>query len=183
MLIILSPAKKQDFDESVQEHGHWPFPEQTQKIVDILTSQSQSDLKQTLGVSDALAALNFDRYKNFNHAQSKAALMAYQGDVYRYMERENWSQSQHAFANESLIIISALYGALKPQTAIHPYRLEMINHLKDLGDKLKNYWKNSVTTLLNQHIAEKNEKFIFSKISKISFFVFFSYIYMFSNYF
>ncbi len=103
-------------------------------------------------ISVPLASLNFQRNQdwNLNHAElTRQAALCFKGDVYLGMEAHNWSENDMEYAEAHLRILSGLYGILRPNDLIKPYRLEMgtrisVGRRKDLyhfwNDRLKKYF-------------------------------------------
>jgi uncharacterized protein len=141
MIIILAPSKTLDFDTPAPD---WVtqtrpiFHDQASSIAAKLADFSQTQLATLMHVSDAIAATNHARMENWGQ-QVKTALWAYRGDVYKGMYADRLSQQEANWAQQHLIIMSGLYGALRPYDAISPYRLEMkaklqVDDSKDLYD-------------------------------------------------
>src|SRR5690606_20085238 len=102
-----------------------------------------------------LASLNFERYQQWDSIESenisKPAVLAFNGEVYRGLNAKEFSSDDLSFANEHLLVLSGLYGLLKPLNKIKPYRLEMGLNWK-ITPKQKNlytYWGNRITNSLN----------------------------------
>lgn len=53
-----------------------------------------------------------------------AALWAYNGWVFKNLGREDWTDAQWAWADEHGLVLSALWGPLRPLDGIRPYRLD-----------------------------------------------------------
>lgn len=120
-----------------------------------MQKKSRADLQALMNISENIADLNKERFKNFSSeftlANSKPALFAFKGDVYRKMNVEDYSQEQLAFAQEHLRILSGLYGLLKPLDLMQPYRLEMGIKLKNKkADDLYGFWQNKITKALDE---------------------------------
>ena len=153
MIIILSPSKTVDFETPA------PTKKSTTphfiKNADILAKEmkkfSSKELAQMMKISENLANLNYDRFQNFEKLPQKQAIFAFNGDVYRDIDAENYNEKEMKFAQKHLRTISGLYGMLKPLDLIRAYRLEM-HHRSD-------YWKK----LLPEHI--KNEDLIINLAS------------------
>src|SRR5699024_8737984 len=65
-----------------------------------------------------------------------------------------------------LLMLSGLYGAVKPLDLIFPYRLEMGTRLKnDRGTNLYQFWGNQVTNRLNEAIEEQGHKAVINLAS------------------
>lgn len=70
------------------------------------------------------------------------------------------------FAQDHLIILSALYGYLRPFDAVQTYRLDMNNALT-ISDKenLYHYWKDTVTEGLNNLLLKQKNNIILNLAS------------------
>lgn len=159
MLMLLSPAKTQDFIKTNYPFKNQPlFIDKVTELVSLLKTQSPQALESVLKISPKLAALNFDRYMHFDSTKfsadnSKACIFAYQGDVYQSLKAENFSPPELEFAQDHLLILSALYGALRPLDAIQPYRLEMTAGLKIPSfTNLYHFWQATLTEYLNTRL-------------------------------
>ena len=142
MLILLAPSKTMDFETPVTIKSTEPrFLKQANSLAASLAKLSESELAKLMKISPKLATENYERYQSFPKATSKPALFAYQGDVYRDIHPQNYTDSQLQFAQEHLRILSGLYGILRPLDAIKPYRLEMSIQ--------KNSWKPYLTEAIN----------------------------------
>lgn len=163
MLVILSPAKTQDFTSQA------PFPftnpplflSRTAQLVEKLKACNPQELESVLKVSPKLAALNFERYLQFNpHAyttqNSKACIFAYQGDVYQGLQAETLSKDALDLANQHLLILSGLYGASRPLDGIQAYRLEMGIKLATRSKKdLYAFWHDTLQDYVNQRLVKE----------------------------
>jgi hypothetical protein len=150
MLAILSPSKTQDFENYNLPEGveaSTPlFLKDIQVLIKKLKQMTPDQISKLMSLSDSLTDLNFQRFQDFNPNQftaknSKPALLAFQGDVYRDIPSKEYSKQDWEFANQHLRIISGLYGLLKPTDQIQPYRLEMKTKLKTSQSKdLYEFW-------------------------------------------
>ena len=133
MLVLLSPAKRLDFesiapvDESLLAKPK--FHTQAKTVVKDLQNLSSAKLKNLMGLSDKLADLNYERNQNFKFPHTpknaKASAFTFQGDTYQGLQIGTFSKSEIKRANQKVRILSGLYGLLKPLDLIQPYRLEM----------------------------------------------------------
>ena len=159
MLTIISPAKSQDFVSPVPSGLPISvplFPDKTDSLVQICKKFSVKEIKNLMGVSDKLAELNFDRYQNFETEAEKPAIYAYDGDVYHHIKREKFGDTQWRFLQEHTLIISGLYGALRPLDKIKPYRLEMSTKNLSLSD----FWQPTLTAYVNQTLAKHQNQYL-----------------------
>lgn len=156
MITVISPAKTLDLDPielpTVTEPA---FKKEIKELAGIMKKKSRADLQELMGISENIAALNRDRFKNFSSdftlENSKPALFTFKGDVYRKMDVENYSEEQLAFAQEHLRILSGLYGLLKPLDLIQPYRLEMGIKLQNKkASDLYGFWQDKITKALDE---------------------------------
>jgi len=156
MITVISPAKTLDLDPIELPVVTEPeFKKEIKELAGIMKKKSQTDLKELMGVSDNIAALNRDRFKSFSSdftlENSKPALFTFKGDVYRKMDVENYSEEQLAFAQEHLRILSGLYGLLRPLDLIQPYRLEMGIKLQNKkASDLYGFWQDKITKALDE---------------------------------
>ena len=67
------------------------------------------------------------------------------------MEATSLSASQLDWAQEHVVILSGLYGALRPLDLMQPYRLEMGTRLETpKGKNLYEYWGSTIAAYLNE---------------------------------
>ncbi|MCH9753643.1 MAG: peroxide stress protein YaaA [Alphaproteobacteria bacterium] len=164
MLLITSPSKTQDFSEVKLENLVLSKPEmidQIREIISVMKNQNKSDLSKLMKISEKLAELNFVRYqefvRDFTSKNSKPSIFAFKGDVYSGIEVDKYKKEDFEFAQKHLLILSGLYGLLRPLDCIQPYRLEMgtkinIKEHKDLYE----FWGNKITDMINKK-AEEND--------------------------
>ncbi|WP_215224515.1 peroxide stress protein YaaA [Echinicola shivajiensis] len=156
MIAIISPAKTLDLSTTDVSLASQPdFKSDIKALVSIMKKKSASDIQKLMKVSENIAQLNEKRYQNFsadfNPENSKQALLAFKGDVYKSMDVENYSKEDLNFAQEHLRILSGLYGLLKPMDLIQPYRLEMgISLVNKKGKNLYEYWGTKISKALNE---------------------------------
>ncbi len=131
----------------------------SEQLIDILTTKSPLDLEKMMGISSKLAQLNAERYhqwsRPFNKKNAKQALLAFKGDVYTGLNAETFSEADFLYAQEHLRILSGLYGVLRPLDLIQPYRLEMGIKLENSrGKNLYEFWGERITKKLNSQLKK-----------------------------
>ena len=164
MIILLSPAKTLDYSKDFNFQPSVPtFLNDSAKLVKGLKSKEPKDIASLMGLSDKLAALNFERFQSWSASKkigsdSKHALFVFQGDVYQGLQAENLSKGDVTFAQKHLRILSGLYGELKPLDLIKPYRLEMGTKYKnERGDNLYQFWGDKIKkNIVNELKANKS---------------------------
>ncbi|AIL65821.1 hypothetical protein NOVO_07400 [Rickettsiales bacterium Ac37b] len=156
MIILLSPSKTLNFDHnSTIKHYTKPiYIQQALTLAEYLSGYTEEELGKLMSISNSLAQINVKRYKTFsldhNLDNARQALFAYKGDVYSMMDVEHYSEEDLEFAQQHLIILSGLYGVLKPLDLIQPYRLEMSTNLAINNRKnLYEFWGNKITDFIN----------------------------------
>ena len=147
MLILLSPAKGQNFDRwqcNVQSTEP-RLLNKSKDLVETMRSYSAADLMSLKSVSEKIGALTAERFDSFRtpftENNSKPAAYAFSGDVYKGLDIEKFNDEDLEYAQDHLRILSGLYGLLRPLDLIQPYRLEMGTRVKtSIGSDLYDYW-------------------------------------------
>jgi len=161
MITLISPAKTLDLSTTEINLNSQPdFIKNTLELVSIMKKKSTSELMQLMDISENLAQLNRERYRNFKKSfepeNSKQALLAFKGDVYTKIDVENYSSEDFEFAQKHVRILSGLYGLLKPMDLIQPYRLEMGIRLENKkGKNLYEFWGSRIAKSINE-VAKGN---------------------------
>ena len=166
MKIVVSPAKSLDYDSKLpSDRGTQPqFLETTAKLNRKLSRQTKSDLSELMSISDKLADLNYTRYQEFeeDHTKknSRPAMYAFDGDVYTGLDAYTIPKDKLDKLQDTLRILSGMYGILRPLDLMQPYRLEMGTSIGiERKDNLYEVWKEKITQSLNDELKE-NELFL-----------------------
>jgi cytoplasmic iron level regulating protein YaaA (DUF328/UPF0246 family) len=161
MLIVLSPAKRLDFDSPIEHHVHArpAMLAEARRLVAELRAYSPADLSRLMGISDELAALNAARFEHwktpFTPRNARQAVLAFAGDVYERLDARTLDDDDLAWAQSHLRILSGLYGVLRPLDLIQPYRLEMGTRLPNpRGKDLYAFWGDRIGKALRRALAE-----------------------------
>ncbi len=159
MKILISPAKSLDFENNVETSiSSKPiFADQAHKINNTIKNLSAPDLSSLMNISPKLSELNWSRNQEFQKIDSKEkeAIFAFNGDVYDGIDANTINKSNHEKLQNSLRILSGLYGILKPFDKIKAYRLEMGTKISINGSKnLYDFWKENVTKSLVNEVNE-----------------------------
>ena len=168
MLIVVSPAKKLDYDTPAKtKTSTMPdFLDQSQILIDRLRQFSAIDIAELMHVSMKIAELNFDRYEGWSLPLStdnaKQAMFAFKGDVYTGLDADSFSAADIKFAQKHFRMLSGLYGLLRPLDLMYPYRLEMGTKLDNTrGKNLYEFWGSTITDAINKQLkASKSESLI-----------------------
>ena len=165
MLYLLSPAKTLDYETRVPavvaRNASDPlFGAQAAELISVLQTKTATEVAALMDLSDPLAALNVARYgawqRQATPANSKPALLAFNGDVYEGLAARSLKAADLAWAQQHLVILSGLYGVLRPLDRLQPYRLEMGTALANpRGKDLYAYWGDTLAAHLNQRQADE----------------------------
>ena len=162
MKIIISPAKSLDFERLVPTSSYSlpRFQEEAQKLNAVLAKKNPKSLARLMGISEALADLNWQRNQDFELPftpdNSRQAVYAFNGDVYQGLDVYSLELEHLDYLQDSLRILSGLYGLLRPLDLIQPYRLEMGTTLRYNRKKnLYEFWTKKITNALNEDLAEE----------------------------
>jgi hypothetical protein len=162
MKILISPAKSLDFESKIptNDFSEIPFLKQTKVLSQKMDLKSKDDLKKLMNISDQLAELNYQRFQDFSFPFTKEnarqAVYSFSGDVYKGLDVYTLPEEHIDSMQNSLRILSGLYGLLKPLDLIQPYRLEMGTSLKvNSSNNLYEFWGSSITDYLNQEMGKE----------------------------
>lgn len=157
MLLLLSPAKKLDYDTPVRTtlQSQPLFVEQAAALIEVLREKSPDEVAALMKLSAALAELNVERYAEwqpeFDTTNARQAILAFNGDVYEGLRASELSDKALEWAQEHVVMLSGLYGALRPLDLMRPYRLEMGTRLKTpKGSNLYEFWGTRIAEYLNE---------------------------------
>ena len=156
MLIIISPAKTQDYTPLTRPVAHTVplYVKESEQLVAELRKKKPAALSSLMDISENLTELNYNRFQqwqpHFTPDNAKQALFAFKGDVYTGIPVEEYSDEDLSYAQDHLRILSGLYGLLRPLDLMQPYRLEMKIKLKNKrGADLYKFWDKQLTEGLN----------------------------------
>lgn len=156
MIALISPAKTLDYERPLPALTQTQprFADEAAFLADRAAKLSKRKLMALMHISDKLAALNVDRYRDFAGAPERPALFAFAGDVYTGFEAHSLDEAAIGFAQDHVRILSGLYGLLRPLDTIRPYRLEMGTHWAPGRAKtLVQWWGKRVGDLLGDDLA------------------------------
>ncbi|MEW6703239.1 MAG: peroxide stress protein YaaA [Pseudomonadota bacterium] len=163
MLLLLSPAKTLDYDtpfpRALMKQAQPPdFIDRSAELVSVLRRKSAAEIAGLMNLSPVLAELNAERYaawsRAFSERNSRPALAAFNGDVYEGLQARTLPPAALQWAQQHVVILSGLYGALRPLDLMQPYRLEMGTRLATpRGKDLYAFWGDTLAEYLNERQA------------------------------
>ena len=162
MLVLLSPAKSLDFESRpvTRKHSQPRLLERATELIEVLRTKSPDEVASLMKISDELAVLNVDRYRDFETPftakNARPAVLGFAGDVYQGLTAPaRFDERDFTEAQKTIRILSGLYGVLRPLDLIQPYRLEMGTQLvTNKGSNLYEFWGGQVSELLAADLAE-----------------------------
>ena len=166
MKLVLSPAKSLDYESKLPttKTTEACFLNQAERLNKLLKKKSAKSLSKLMKISDNLGQLNYERNQDwslpFTQDNARQAIYAFSGDVYRGIDAYTIDSEKLNTLQNTVRIISGLYGVLKPLDLIQPYRLEMGTKFPVGKNKnLYEFWKKQVTQALNDEL-EDDELFL-----------------------
>lgn len=170
-MCLLSPAKAMRELAKFQAPKGASTPimaEQTKVLLSELKGYSAAQLSKLMGISDALGKLNNERYQTWEDATDYVAIDLFDGEAFKSLDVDSMSAEDRQQMNKSLVVLSGLYGMIKPDDAIRPYRLEMGTKFEVDGAKnLVNFWhQHGLTDALAEHAKAVGAKIILNCASE-----------------
>lgn len=155
MKIIFAPTKL--FNEQAKITNQVTmFDALTNKIVNEIKKVSKSELQIKYKLSDTLTDTVFNYYQNFDFNQRYIAFDFYLGESFKTFKYSLLNSEAKRFLQNSVYIIDALYGIIRPLDGIKPYRMDFTNK------SMKPIWK----TIVNDYLESQKEDTILSLASK-----------------
>lgn len=160
MLFIISPAKKMNVVDGAFPWRDLPvFVDRAEELACAVRALDYNQAKALWACSDALAALNFERFRTMDmrdEGRLTPAVLAYEGIQYQHLAPGVMTCDQLVYVQHHLRILSGLYGVLRPLDGVVPYRLEMQAKLPVAGARnLYGYWGDSLYRLLAHELQEQ----------------------------
>lgn len=130
------------------------FDDAARRLALELSQWSVTDLAKALHCSAAIAMENHQRFQQFMLDENRIpAILAYYGQAYKHLRADEFSADDFHFAQNHLLILSFLYGILRPLDGIHLYRLDGKVKLQTTdGKTLFAWWKDRLTDRLIERV-------------------------------
>jgi uncharacterized protein len=125
------------------------FRAQASKLANMLRNTSTETIQTLMHISAPKAKTVKSLYDTWSTEENLQipAIDSFTGDIYSGLQVHSWSDADRLYAQEHLVILSGLYGGLRPCDGIMPYRLEMGYRLPD-GRSMYEFWSDSIASLL-----------------------------------
>ncbi len=151
MKLVLSPAMTMNSVINDIEGTKPVFLEKANLIAKRIKELDILELEKMLNVSPKLAEKVFENYLKFNleiyDHKCETALYAFDGLAYKNINCWNFSHDDINFAQDTVRILSALYGIIRPLDNIQKYRLDFLCNFGKTGinnENLYKFWSDSV---------------------------------------
>ncbi|MBU2941021.1 peroxide stress protein YaaA [Lacinutrix sp. C3R15] len=161
MKLVISPAKSLDFETQLPttKSTEAIFLNEAERLNKLLKKKSAKSLSTLMHISDNLGQLNFERNQEWNlpftKENARPAVYTFSGDVYKGLDANTIPTDKLDTLQDTVRILSGLYGVLKPLDLIQAYRLEMGTKMPIGKNKnLYEFWKKKVTKALNEELEE-----------------------------
>ena len=170
MITIISPTTTMNFDKNINLNTYSSphFLDEANYLMSVLKSLNLTEVKSLMNLSDDLANLNLNRYKNYGIDTNPKcqSILAFDGEVFSCMNTSDFTEDDFNFTNNHFKIMSGLYGVLSPFDLIEPYRLEMKSKLKNNeGDNLYKFWKTKITNFLISELSKQDNNILLNLAS------------------
>lgn len=157
MVITLSPAKMLNFtsDPLLKVVSNPLFWENAIELNNMLKNLSVLEIGILMKINpkQALEVYQYIQAFEMDITPQKQAGATYNGIAFAGLEASSFDNEDWMFAQQHLIILSGLYGALRPLDMIKPYRLEMLTKLNNTkGKDLYAYWQDIITPYFNERL-------------------------------
>ena len=174
MKLVLSPAKTLDFETQLPtEKATQPdFLKNSERLNKELKKKSVKGLSELMKISKDLSQLNYERNQEwetpFTKDNARPAIYAFSGDVYRGLDAYTIPKNKIDHLQDTVRILSGLYGVLKPLDLMQPYRLEMGTKMSVGKNKnLYEFWKADITKSLNDELKDDE---LFLNLASVEYF-------------
>ena len=125
LTILLHSSKTMTPTESKQSVSRPQFLHEASTLAEAVNRLTDMQLQQCMHVSPKLAQAVREMYASWTPDSSPyPAIESFRGDIYSGLRARAFTVDQARFAQKHLVVLSGLYGLLRPYDGIQPYRLE-----------------------------------------------------------
>jgi len=163
MKILIAPSKGMNY-EKIQNEFSLTIPiynEEAYYLQGILKQYKKEEIASIFKIKNKILDRTYDEIINFDNSKISPAIFSFNGVVYKELELNRYSDKQFEYLSENVIILSALYGIIRPFDGIKNYRLDMIIKFMDIT--LYKFWKNKIN---NESINRKDDEVVINLASE-----------------
>lgn len=149
--ILLHSSKTVRSPHDYQSNRKPMFLSKAQKLQSYIIKLSVDDLTNVMHISSSLAEATHQSIQDWSHDMTHmtTAIDSFAGDIYSGLRASELSHGDREYADKVLVILSGLYGLLRPLDGIRPYRLEMGYRFPDISFKnMYSFWSDSIAKQL-----------------------------------
>lgn len=161
MIILLAESKNMSAGNGTFKDDKMAAPifeKEASVITDVFASMPVEEIAERYEVSMPLAAKARRLFYEFhNPLHAAPALRAFTGEVFIGLDVASLGEEEMDFAYRNVGIISSLYGFLQASDVINPYRFDYYVENPLTCEKMQDYWKPRVTSVLLQLLQERGE--------------------------
>lgn len=147
MIIVISPSKTYQTEWQAPFQLEEPrFEKKAEVLRKQISGWKRDELQKRMKLSDALTDQVAAIYQGKNEVAGAAAIAYYTGLVYKQLRLDSYQKKAWRYVSEHLRILSAMYGVLRPQDRVRPYRLDFLvkwpeqNLYRFWEAPLRDYW-------------------------------------------
>ncbi|MBJ8350133.1 peroxide stress protein YaaA [Streptococcus zalophi] len=128
-----------------------PFNPKTTAILTELAKMGPEELAHFYKIKPEAAQKEWDRIQTIQNKEANyyPAIFLFNGLMYRYINRLEFSPCELKRVNTDVLITSSLYGVIPALTPIAPHRLDFSQKLIIDGKSLKQYWQKDFDASFN----------------------------------
>ena len=150
MKFLISPSKTMRVFSPIKGETRLLFPHETEVLMKALKTLSIPEIEVSLSCSTKIAEETFLSYQRLNLQEGNRAIDSFDGVQFQALSYQTLPCEAQEYLNAHLMMFSGLYGLLKPDSLILPYRLDFENKLDVYGCSLSifSYWKDTIVSYL-----------------------------------
>lgn len=151
MKLVISPAKKLNTTRSQGGTTTPAFLDKARILAAQAKTMDPQDLADLMDLSPNLAQTTHAWFRSWTDKGGHEAGALFDGDVHTHLAYPSMPLDEKAKAQDTIRILSGLYGVLKPTDTIAPYRLEMGRKLHVHGHRsLYSFWGETIGKTLSE---------------------------------
>lgn len=150
-ILLHSSKTMRQIPDSEQAYQKPILLSKSQELATYLQTLTQNDIQTSMKLSEKKAFATYDLIHDWNTEKTRQlpAIDAFLGDIYSGLQVQTLSDDDRKAANDSLYILSGLYGVVRALDSIYPYRLEMGYKFPDSPyDNLYSFWGSRIAEQL-----------------------------------
>lgn len=131
------------------------FEAQASEIMDAVAVMESAQVAAMLHCSSPLAVKSLALARRFaDKAFGLAAIDAFTGVVFRSLDAATLSADAALRCRRDVRIVSSVYGLLRPDDFVQPYRMEFSASIDGLASPLKRFWKPKLTVAAGSYMRQ-----------------------------